>query len=124
MDPPMASGNWIPELIKEIGGNAFFPGKMLESNDSESQFVEDLKNEGRSREFDLENLKEFDPEYIFMHICGAGENLSTKQLTEREDWQDLTAVKKDQVFIIDDNLLNRPGPRLVEGAKRMESKFK
>jgi len=100
MDPPMVSGNWIPDLVKEIGGE---------------YFIED----GRSRNFDLEDLKEFDPEYIFMHICGSGENLSTEQLTEREGWEEITAVQKDQVYIIDDNLLNRPGPRLVEGAKEM-----
>jgi len=104
MDPPMVSGNWIPDLVKEIGG-------------------EYLIDDGRSRNFDLENLKEFDPEYIFMHICGAGENLSTEQLTEREDWEELTAVKEDQVYIIDDNLLNRPGPRLVDGAEKIKEKI-
>ena len=101
MDPPMVSGNWIPDLINEIGGEYFI-------------------DEGRSREFELEDLKEFDPEYVFMHICGAGENLNTEQLTEREGWEELTAVQRDQVYIIDDNLLNRPGPRLIDGLKQLQ----
>lgn len=101
MDPPMVSGNWIPDLIQEIGGKYF-----IES--------------GRSREFDLEELKQFDPEQIFMHICGAGENLRIDQLTERENWNQLTAVQNDNVYIIDDNLLNRPGPRVLEGAKKIK----
>jgi iron complex transport system substrate-binding protein len=105
MDPPMVSGNWIPGLIKEIGGEYF------------------IEEGERSREFDLEKLKEFDPEYIFMNVCGAGENLSPDQLTNREDWQGIEAVEKGNVFVIDDNLLNRPGPRLVEGARKIKKFF-
>ena len=101
MDPPMASGNWIPDLIRKIGGE---------------YFIED----GRSRNFDLEDLKDFDPEYIFMHICGSGENLGTEQLTKREGWKDLTAVQNGDVYIVDDNFLNRPGPRMVEGAEKIK----
>jgi len=97
MDPPMVSGNWVPGLVEEVGG---------------SYFIE----EGRSREFDLEDLKQFDPEYIFLNICGAGENLSTEVVTDREDWQDLTAVKEGNVFVVDDSEFNRPSPRLLDAA--------
>ena len=105
MDPPMASGNWIPGIIRELGGEYF------------------LEEGERSREFDLEELKKFDPEYIFMNVCGAGENLSPEQILEREGWQDITAVEKENVYVINDNLLNRPGPRLVEGAKKIKEKI-
>jgi iron complex transport system substrate-binding protein len=102
MDPPMVSGNWIPDLISEIGGRYFIDG-------------------GRSREFDLEELKDFDPEYIFMNVCGAGENLRGQEVLEQRDsWQDISAVEKGNVFVIDDSLLNRPAPRLVEGAKKLK----
>jgi iron complex transport system substrate-binding protein len=104
MDPPMASGNWIPGLIQKIGGKYF-------------------TEEGeRSREFDLTELKDFDPEYIFLNVCGAGENLDTNQLAEREGWQSITAVENGNVFVIDDSLLNRPGPRLVEGVEKIIEK--
>jgi iron complex transport system substrate-binding protein len=101
MDPPMASGNWIPGLIEEADGEYF------------------LEDGERSREFEMEKLREFDPEYIFMNICGAGEALNTEELEKREDWQDISAVKNGNVFAVDDSLLNRPGPRLVEGLKRI-----
>ena len=102
MDPPMISGNWVPDIIQEIGGRYF-----IES--------------GRSRKFPLENLKEFDPEYIIFNICGAGRNLQPEKIVGRRDeWQDLTAVKNDEVYKIDDSLLNRPGPRLVEAAKKIK----
>jgi len=100
MNPPMFSGNWIPELVERIGGDYFI-------------------EEGRSGSFDLEELKEYDPEYIFLNVCGAGENLSPDEIMKRDEWQELTAVENKNVYIIDDALLNRPGPRLVEGAKRI-----
>ncbi|MFB6208243.1 MAG: cobalamin-binding protein [Candidatus Nanohaloarchaea archaeon] len=104
MDPPMASGNWIPGIIKEIGGKSF------------------LEEGERSREFDLEELKIFDPEYIFLNVCGAGENLSPEQVLKRDDWQSIAAMENENVYVIDDNLLNRPGPRLVEGARKIREK--
>lgn len=100
MNPPMVSGNWIPGLIQRIGGEYFI-------------------EEGRSRKFDIEKLTEFDPEYIFLNVCGAGENLSTEEITKRDEWQELAAVENKDVYVVDDALLNRPGPRLVEGAKRI-----
>lgn len=105
MDPPMASGNWIPGLIEEIGGKCF------------------LEEGKRSQEFNLEELKSYDPEYIFMNVCGAGENLSPDQIMDREDWQEITAVQNGNVYVINDNLLNRPGPRLVEGSKKIKEKI-
>lgn len=100
MNPPMVSGNWIPGLIERIGGEYFI-------------------EEGRSQRFDIEKLKDFDPEYIFLNVCGAGENLSPKEIMKRDGWQTLTAVENENVYIVDDALLNRPGSRLVEGAKRI-----
>lgn len=102
MDPPMVSGNWIPDLVKRIGGRYFIDG-------------------GRSRKFPFENLEEFDPEYIIFNICGAGKNLDPEKIvSEREDWQDISAVENGEVYRIDDSLLNRPGPRLVEAAKEIK----
>ena len=100
MNPPMVSGNWIPGLIEEIGGEYYI-------------------KEVRSQRFDLEELKEFDPEYIFLNVCGAGENISPEEIMKRDEWQSLTAVENKNVYVVDDALLNRPGPRLVEGAKRI-----
>lgn len=100
MDPPMVSGNWIPDLIREIGGDYFIEG-------------------GRSREFPEENIIEFDPEFILMNVCGAGENLDPGVIMNRDGWEDTSAVENGNVSVVDDSLLNRPGPRLVEAAKEI-----
>lgn len=101
MSPPMVSGNWIPGIIERIGGKYF------------------IEEGERSRKFELEKLKEFDPEYIFLNVCGAGEKADREALLQREEWQDITAVENGDVYVVDDALLNRPGPRLVEGAEFM-----
>ena len=104
MDPPMVSGNWIPGLIEKANGEYFI-------------------DEERSREFDIEKLKEFDPEYIFLNVCGAGENIDPKEILDRPEWQEITAVKNEDVYAVHDALLNRPSPRIVEGLKIIEKKI-
>jgi iron complex transport system substrate-binding protein len=105
MDPPMVSGNWIPDLIQEAGGKYFIDG-------------------GRSREFKTEKMREFDPEYIFLNVCGTGENIDSSKILERDKWQEVRAVREKNVYILDDALLNRPGPRLVKGLKEIERRVK
>lgn len=105
MNPPMVSGNWIPGLLEETGAD---------------YFIEDGE---RSHKIKLQELKEFDPEYIFLNVCGAGENLSPDEVMKRDEWQEITAVENKDVYVIDDTLLNRPGPRLMEGVKKVIEKI-
>jgi iron complex transport system substrate-binding protein len=100
-DPPYVSGNWIPGLLEKAGIQ--YP-------------IEDGE---RSREIDLEELKDFDPDQIFLNICGAGVNAERDKVLERRSWDQLEAVRKGRVHVIDDSLLNRPGPRIVEGLRRI-----
>ncbi len=102
--PPMASGNWVPEVVKEAGGQAFA-----------------LPVGAPSREVSLGEITAFDPDMIVLSICGAGRFADKTLLTKREGWNTLRAVKEDRLFVIDDSLLNRPGPRLVMGAQRLYS---
>ena len=41
--------------------------------------------------------------------------MTADQVKARKGWSSITAVKNDKVFPIDDNLVSRPGPRLVDG---------
>ncbi|MFB6294516.1 MAG: cobalamin-binding protein [Candidatus Nanohaloarchaea archaeon] len=100
-DPPMAGGNWIPRMVRLAGG-------------------EYLIDEGeRSREVGREEIAAFDPEYIVLHYCGFGDAAAEEQVVERDGWQELTAVEEGDVHVVDDSLLNRPGPRLVDGLDRL-----
>ncbi|MBI1812468.1 cobalamin-binding protein [Candidatus Peregrinibacteria bacterium] len=99
---PMVSGNWVPELIRIAGGQSFpiQPGTL-------------------SREVTFEEVQRFDPDLIVISWCGAGVLAEKKLLVEREGWQTLRAIREGRVRVIDDSLLNRPGPRLLEGAQRL-----
>ncbi len=100
--PPMASGNWVPEIVRIAGGEPFPipPGQL-------------------SREVTLAEVVKFDPDLIVISWCGAAALADKALLLERAGWQDVRAVKQGAVRVIDDSLLNRPGPRLAEGAQRI-----
>lgn len=42
-------------------------------------------------------------------------SVDPQTIKDRSGWQEVKAVKEDQLFAIDDNLVSRPGPRLSEG---------
>ncbi|MBP1692507.1 MAG: putative transporter substrate binding protein precursor [Chloroflexi bacterium] len=46
--------------------------------------------------------------------------VTAEAIKARQSWADLQAVKQDKVYIFDDNLVSRPGPRLVDGLEAME----
>lgn len=100
--PPMVSGNWVPE-VAAIAGAIPFP----------------LPPGSESKRVSLQEVQAFDPDLIVLSICGAGAMAEKRLLVDRVGWCDLRAVAAGRVFVIDDSLLNRPGPRLVEGAQRL-----
>ena len=100
--PPFASGNWVPEIARIAGGEQFpvAPGAL-------------------SPEVTLEQVAQWNPDLIVISWCGAGSLAPKELLLNRPGWDQLTAIQKGHVRVIDDSLLNRPGPRLVEGAQRL-----
>jgi iron complex transport system substrate-binding protein len=111
-NPPMVSGNWVPEIVRAAGGDPC-----------------PLPARAPSREVSLEEVATYTPELVILSICGAPKgppsgagSFNIKQLlTSRSGWSELQAVKANHLFVIDDSLLNRPGPRLIEGAQRIYS---
>ncbi len=45
--------------------------------------------------------------------------VTAEAVMARASWAALNAIKQSQVFIFDDNLVSRPGPRLVDGLEAM-----
>ncbi len=101
LDPLMAAGNWVPELVELAGGLDLFgeAGK-------------------HSPWLNWEAVREHDPECIVLMPCGfdlARTRAEMPALTRRSDWGKLRAVKNRRVYLTDGNqFFNRPGPRLVE----------
>ncbi len=101
IDPLMAAGNWMPEVVKMAGGVNLFgeAGK-------------------HSPYMTWEALLARDPDVIVVCPCGFDLDRTREEmpaLIERPDWARLTAVQNGRVYLTDGNqYFNRPGPRLAE----------
>lgn len=54
-----------------------------------------------------------DPDMIFLGDAAYG--TTPEQVASRAGWENLQAVTNNQIFSFDDDLVSRPGPRLVDG---------
>ena len=66
--------------------------------------------------FSTEVLVRDDPQ---VYIADSGSMSSPGDINVRAGFSDLTAVKDGHVYVIDDNTIARPGPRLAEGLKAL-----
>ncbi len=101
IEPLMAAGNWMPELVEMAGGLNLFgeAGK-------------------HSPQMSWDDLREKDPDVIIALPCGfdiARTRQDMPLLTAKPGWHELRAVKNRNVVLADGNqFFNRPGPQLVE----------
>jgi iron complex transport system substrate-binding protein len=104
VDPLMAGGNWMPELVDIAGGNNLF-GKAGAHSDWMA----------------WDALLAADPEVIVVAPCGYGLARCLEELPllqTRPGWSTLAAVKRQRVYFADGNAyFNRPGPRLAQSAE-------
>ena len=101
IDPLMAAGNWVPELVTLAGGQNLFG-----------------EAGAHSPWLDWDELRSADPDVIVVLPCGFGlERVRSEMppLLAQPGWRDLRAVRAGRVALTDGNqYFNRPGPRLVE----------
>jgi iron complex transport system substrate-binding protein len=101
LDPLMAGGNWVPELVELAGGINLFgvAGK-------------------HSPWMSWKELLQREADVIIALPCGfdlARTKSEMIHLARHPAWPDLRAVQAGRVFVTDGNqFFNRPGPRLVE----------
>jgi iron complex transport system substrate-binding protein len=65
----------------------------------------------------LEELVAADPEVILLGDAAYG--MTADAVAQRPGWKGMTAIKEGAIFPIDDILVTRPGPRLVEGLEAL-----
>ena len=110
IEPLMAAGNWMPELVTIAGGQNLFgeAGK-------------------HSPWMKPEELWRADPDVIVILPCGFAIRRSREELpslTNLPQWKHLRAVQNGRVFVTDGNqYFNRPGPRLVDSAEILAEIF-
>jgi iron complex transport system substrate-binding protein len=101
IEPLMAGGNWVPELIDLANADDVL-GRAGEHSDW----------------ITFEQLRTADPDMILVAPCGFDINRTAAEmptLAQHADWPALRAVRDQRVYVADGNaFFNRPGPRLVE----------
>jgi iron complex transport system substrate-binding protein len=104
LDPPMAGGNWTPELVEIAGGINLFGETGV-----------------HSPWLAWEDLLAADPDVLILTPCGFNLERTLEDiplLEARPGWSGLRAVQSGRVFAVDGNqYFNRSGPRLVESAE-------
>ena len=102
IDPLMAAGNWIPEMVKISGGEDVF-GK----SGKDSHWIK------------FDEVKKYNPEIIIFLPCGYDiektKNEVENLFNQQNKWNALDAFMNKEIYIVDGNqFFNRPGPRLLE----------
>jgi iron complex transport system substrate-binding protein len=102
LDPPFASGHWVPEQVRRAGG--------WELLGSEGQ---------RSVQTTWQAVRDVDPELLVLMPCGFHVHEAVqewKSMPRPPFWEDLDAVRRGQVFVVDGSAyFSRPGPRVIDG---------
>ncbi len=103
IEPFFTAGHWIPEMIKDAGGE-----NMIS------------KTGEHSRKLNIEEILEIDPDIIIMMPCGFDifRTISEykKILKNNKLWNTLNAVKNKKVFAVDaDSYFSKPSIRTVTG---------
>jgi iron complex transport system substrate-binding protein len=106
LDPPMAAGHWVPDMIEAAGGEP----SLVDAGEA-------------SRYVDWEEVQAAEPEVLVLAPCGFGPERTRKAaaaLRDREGWDELPAVQSGRVFALDAGAYtSRPGPRLVDGIEQL-----
>jgi iron complex transport system substrate-binding protein len=90
------AGTFLSQLIALAGG--FNVGDSLQ---------------GDYAQFSQEELLVANPMVILLGDAAYG--TTPEQVAARPGWESLQAVQENRIYAFDDNLVSRPGPRLVDG---------
>ncbi len=101
LDPIMAGGMWVPEMIEIAGGEALL-----------------VKEGDLALTLDYSALEKIDPEVVVIKPCGFKLDQTIRELDvirENIPWKNWRAYKNNKMFLVDGNAyFNRPGPRIVD----------
>jgi iron complex transport system substrate-binding protein len=97
-NPRISSPPWVAELIEIAGGVMIVPAGARVSD---------------------EDVARAKPEVIVLAWTATGDRAKPSQALQNAAWKDVPAVKNRRVVVIRDELLNTPGPPLIEGVHEL-----
>jgi iron complex transport system substrate-binding protein len=102
-DPLMSvgPGTWIHDIIELAGGSNIF-------SDAKVKYLK----------ISSESVITRNPEIIIIKIGYMG-GIAKEEIAKRPGWNTIDAVKNDDIYEVDESILIRPGPRIVEGLETL-----
>lgn len=67
----------------------------------------------------IEEIVRSDPQIILVDTSHGTAVISKAELKKHPIWREMTTVKQDRIYPVDGDLVNRPGPRIVEGLEKI-----
>jgi iron complex transport system substrate-binding protein len=107
-EPYYLAGDWAAEMLELAGGeNAFYHRK--------------LRCPSPQRRCTAEEIAAADPDIIMTAWCGCAEKVDLDRIRTRPALATSRVVKEGWLRVVDDRFVMRPGPRITEGVRRMQS---
>jgi iron complex transport system substrate-binding protein len=100
--PLIPAGWWLAEFVALAGG-IYVPAHV------------DTWRQSRERVVTVAEVAAADPELIVVSWPGVQRDIPRKQALGRAEWQGVSAVRHGRVYSVEDRLLHRPGPNLIDG---------
>ncbi|MFD2042806.1 cobalamin-binding protein [Ornithinibacillus salinisoli] len=95
--------NWLTEISYLAGGRNIF-----------------ADHDVASYQTDWNDVKSRNPDHICMVWVGVKEEkMNPELLKKRPGWNEMTAIQKNNIHILEESLYCRPSPRLLEGLKKL-----
>ncbi len=97
-NPRISSPPWVAEVVKICGGEVVVPAgeKVADAQVAEAR-----------------------PDVIVLAWAATGAKSDPAQAYKVDAWTDVPAIRARRVFVVRDELLNTPGPPLMEGAREL-----
>jgi iron complex transport system substrate-binding protein len=97
-NPRISSPPWVAELVAITGGEMVVPAgeKLSDARVAEAR-----------------------PEVIVLAWAATGAKAEPRKAYEVAEWKEVPAIRERRVHVISDELLNTPGPPLVQGAREL-----
>jgi iron complex transport system substrate-binding protein len=97
-NPRISSPPWVAELVRIAGGEMVVPAGIKVTD---------------------EEVAVARPDVIVLAWAATGDKSKAAQAYGVKAWQEVPAIRNGQVYVVRDELLNTPGPPLLQGAREL-----
>jgi len=113
LDPPMAAGNWVPEMVQLAGGDVALAATATKGAKPAADHTP-----AKSHWIDWTAVAAADPDVVLLTPCGFELERVVSEARSAAVWPQLAGLRARRegrlVAVDGHHLFNRPGPRLVD----------